>query len=184
LPLKAGARAGSSLSRRRNSRLTPVGSHLPSNAAGISCSFNSLAMALAETKPALRSFRIVEAKALARASAACLCACPLLILPFVIRPRRASTLFTVVRCQSPPRAVAFLFRSVHAPAHVGHEPCRHKIPNSRDQSMRVGIRGPPTHHDPRACGMTFPCVLAPLSHHGRAMPRRLMLNLCRGLLEH
>ena len=25
---------------------------------------------------------------------------------------------------------------------LGHEPGRHKIPNSRDQSMRVGIRGP------------------------------------------
>jgi hypothetical protein len=56
-------------------------------------------MALAETKPALRSFRIVEAKALARASAVCLNGSPLLILPFVIRPRRASTLVTVVRCQ-------------------------------------------------------------------------------------
>jgi hypothetical protein len=25
---------------------------------------------------------------------------------------------------------------------LGNEPGRHKIPNSRDQSMRVGIRGP------------------------------------------
>jgi hypothetical protein len=101
---------GCSVSRRCSSRLTLVGSHLPSHAAGICRSFNSRAMALSETKPALRSFRIVEAKALARTSAACLCDSPLLILPFVIRPRRASTLVTVVRCQLPPRAVAIPLR--------------------------------------------------------------------------
>jgi hypothetical protein len=65
-------------------------------------------MALAETKPALRSFRIVEAMAVARTSAACSCHSPLLILPFVITPRRASTLATVVRCHLPPCVVGFL----------------------------------------------------------------------------
>jgi hypothetical protein len=38
-------------------------------------------MALNETKPFARSARTIEAKALARASAPCLLACPLLILP-------------------------------------------------------------------------------------------------------
>ena len=45
---------GSGLSRRRNSRLTLVGSHLPSNAAGISRLFNSRAMALAVQSPLSR----------------------------------------------------------------------------------------------------------------------------------
>jgi hypothetical protein len=47
---------------------------------------------------------------LARASAAFLCACPLLILPLVIRPRRASILPTEVQCQLPPRAVGIRLR--------------------------------------------------------------------------
>jgi hypothetical protein len=84
--------------------------HLPSRAVGISRSFNSRAMALLETKPALRSFRIVRAKALARTSAARLCASPLLILPFVTRPRRARTLATVVRCHLPPSLVGVSLR--------------------------------------------------------------------------
>jgi hypothetical protein len=67
-------------------------------------------MALLETKPALRSFRIVRAKALARTSAARLCASPLLILPFVTRPRRARTLATVVRCHLPPSLVGVSLR--------------------------------------------------------------------------
>jgi len=48
----------------------------------------------------------VEAKALARASAARLCASLLLVLPLpnVIRPRRVSILTTVVKCHLPPRA--------------------------------------------------------------------------------
>jgi hypothetical protein len=95
----------SNLSRRCRNRLTLVGCHLPPRAVGISRSFNSRALALNETKPFARSARIVEARALARASAACLCASALLILPFVIRPRRVSVLPTVLRCQIPPRAV-------------------------------------------------------------------------------
>jgi hypothetical protein len=87
-----------------------LGCHLRSRAVGISRSFNSNTMALTETKPALRSFRIVEAKALARTSEACLCHSPLLIVPFVIRPRRASTLATVVRCHLPPRRVGISLR--------------------------------------------------------------------------
>ena len=47
-----------------------------------------------ETKPAIRSSRTVEARALARASAARLIASPL--LPDVFRPRRVSILTTVV----------------------------------------------------------------------------------------
>ena len=60
---------------------------------------------------------------------------------------------------------------------LGHEPGRHKISNSRDQSMRVGICGPLIGQRTltSACETTFPCVLAPLSHHGRNLmcpPRR------------
>jgi len=60
--------------------------------------------------PTLLSFRIVEANALARASAARLLSWPLLILPFVTTPRRASTLATVVRCHLPPSLVGVSFR--------------------------------------------------------------------------
>ena len=81
-----------------------------SRADGITRSFNSRAMDFPETMPALRSFRIVGAKALARVSAACVCHSPLLILPFVIRPRRASTLATVVRCHLPPFLVGTSLR--------------------------------------------------------------------------
>jgi hypothetical protein len=67
-------------------------------------SFNSRAMASKEANPAFRSFRIVEARALARASAACLYASLLLVfpLPNVIRPKRVSILTTVVKCHLPP----------------------------------------------------------------------------------
>ena len=70
-------------------------------------------MALMETKPALRSLAIVGANALARMSAACFFACPLLILapmPRVIRPKRVSILTTVVKCHLPPRAVGIRLR--------------------------------------------------------------------------
>jgi hypothetical protein len=53
-------------------------------------------MAKLETKPAVRSLRIVDARALARASAACLFANPLLIGSLVIKPRRVSIRTTVV----------------------------------------------------------------------------------------
>jgi len=95
-----------SLSRRRSSRLTLVGCHLPVSAVGISRSFNSRAMALRVTGPCAWSARIRGARASARASAAWLLASPILILPLVIKPRRVSILQTVVRCQLPPRAVA------------------------------------------------------------------------------
>jgi hypothetical protein len=103
---------GSSLSRRCSSRLTPHGCHLPPRAVGISRSFNSRAIALNETRPVAWSARIVEARALARASAACLVACPMLILPLpdVIKPRRVSILTTVVRCQLPPKTVGIPLR--------------------------------------------------------------------------
>jgi len=87
-----------------------VGRHLVPRVVGISRAFNLRAMALAETKPALRSFRIVEASALARRSAARVCERPILILPFIIRPRRASILVTVLRCHLPARVVGILLR--------------------------------------------------------------------------
>jgi hypothetical protein len=60
-------------------------------------------MVLDETRPFAWSARIVEARAFARTSAACLFASTL--LPDVIRPKRVSILSTVVPCQLPPRAV-------------------------------------------------------------------------------
>ena len=104
-------RADSSLCNRCSSRLTLVGCHLPPCAVGIALS--SRAMALMETKPAFRSLAIVEANALARTSAACFFACPLLILaslPHVIRPKRVSIRVTVVRCHLPPFAVGIPLR--------------------------------------------------------------------------
>ena len=95
----------SSLSRRRNSWSTLARCHLPPRAVGIARSFNSRAMAKLETKPAFRSSRIIGLTASARASAIRLIASPLLPWPDVIKPRRISTLATVVRCQLPPRAV-------------------------------------------------------------------------------
>ena len=83
---------------------------MPPSAVGISRSFSARVMALNETRPFAWSARIVEASALARASAAFLCACPLLILPLVIRPRRDSILPTEVQCQLPPRAVGIRLR--------------------------------------------------------------------------
>ena len=56
------------------------------------------------------SARIVEARASARASAACLFVRPMLILPLVIKPRRVSILQTVVRCQLPLKAVGIPLR--------------------------------------------------------------------------
>jgi hypothetical protein len=56
---------------------------------------------------------MVRASFLARASAACLPACPLLILPplpDVSRPSRASILTTVTYCHLPPRAVGIRLR--------------------------------------------------------------------------
>jgi len=94
-----------SLSRRCSSRLTLVGCHEPPCAVGISRLFSERVMALNETRPFSWSSRIVEASALARASATCLLASPLLVLPLVIMPRRVSILPTEVRCQLPPSAV-------------------------------------------------------------------------------
>jgi hypothetical protein len=59
---EAAREEGSSLSRRRSSRLTLAWCHLLPRAAGISRSFSSRAMALNETKPFARSAQIVEAK--------------------------------------------------------------------------------------------------------------------------
>ena len=74
--------------------------HLPPRGAGIPRSFNSCAMALMETKPALRSLRIVGPRVSARTSAARL----------IGSPTRLSILTTVVRCQLPPRAVGIPLR--------------------------------------------------------------------------
>jgi hypothetical protein len=77
--------------------------HLPPRALGTRRLSNSRAMSPKDTKPAFRSLRIIAAKAVARASAASLCASVLLILPLpgVTRPRRVSSL-TVVGCHLPP----------------------------------------------------------------------------------
>ena len=106
-------RHSSSLSKRSSSRLTLAGCHLPPSAVGISRLFNACAMALNETRSFAWSARIVEASDLARASAPCLLACPLLILPplpDVSSPKRLSTLTTVVYCHLPPRAVGIPLR--------------------------------------------------------------------------
>jgi hypothetical protein len=98
------------LFKRCSNRLTLLGCHLPRRAVGISRWLSSRAMALTVTTPSAWSARIVEASDLARASAACLCASALLILPSVMRRRRVSVLTTVVRCQLPPRAVEIPLR--------------------------------------------------------------------------
>ena len=78
--------------------------HLPPRGVGIPRSFNSRAMALMETKPALRSLRIVEPRLSARMSAARLFPNPSLILAPLGSPRRLSILTTVLRCHLPPAA--------------------------------------------------------------------------------
>ena len=87
--------------------------HLPPRAVGISRLFSSRAMAFDETRPFAWNSRIVEASALARASAARLLSWPLLILPplpDMSSPSRVSILNTVVYCHLPPRAVGILRR--------------------------------------------------------------------------
>jgi hypothetical protein len=90
----------------------PKGCHLLPCAVGIPRRFNSRAIAALETKPALRSLRIVAARAVARASAARLCANLIFALPLptVIRPKRISVLLTELRCQRPPRPPDSPFR--------------------------------------------------------------------------
>jgi hypothetical protein len=106
-------------SSRRNSRLTQVRCHLPPRAVDISRSFNSRAMTLMETKPALRSLRIVGPKA--RTSATRLLASPLLILPLpdVIRPKRAASSLRRWDARYRHGPPVFLFDSVHLTAHFG-----------------------------------------------------------------
>jgi hypothetical protein len=69
-------------------------------------------MALSETKPFAWSFRIVEASALARASAARAPVCPLLVLPLpgMNSASRVSILTTVVYRHPPPRTVGISLR--------------------------------------------------------------------------
>jgi hypothetical protein len=66
---------------------------------------------------------------LARTSAGRLCASPLLILPFVTKPRRARTLATVMGCHLPPKPRRSL-PSVQLvrQRRLGYEPSRHKLP--------------------------------------------------------
>ena len=99
----------SALLKRCSSRLTVAGCHLPPHADGICRAFNSRAMALNETCPFAWSSRIVEARALACASAACLFASPLLILPLVIKSK-PSIRPREVRCQLPPPPVGIPLR--------------------------------------------------------------------------
>jgi hypothetical protein len=86
--------------------------HLPPRGAAIPRSFNSPAMALMETKPALRSLRIVGPRVSARTSAARLFSNSSLILPPLSSATRLSNLATVVRCQLPPRAVIIPLRFI------------------------------------------------------------------------
>jgi hypothetical protein len=80
-----------------------VGCHLPPVAVGIPRAFNSRAMALLETKPAVRTSRIVERKASARMSATRVNARLLLVPPCadVSWRRRVSNLLTELRCHRP-----------------------------------------------------------------------------------
>jgi hypothetical protein len=103
-------RGRSSLFKRCSSRLTLLGCHLPRRAVGNPRLLSSRAMAFAVPTPSAWIARIVEASDLARASAACLCASTVLILPFVVRPRPLRILTTVVRCQLPPRVVGIPLR--------------------------------------------------------------------------
>jgi len=114
---RRGPDESSSLSRRSSSRVTVVRCHLPPRGAAIPRSFNSAAMALMETKPALRSLRIVGASLSARMSAARLFPNPLLIPPPLGSPRRLSILTTVLRCHLPPAApgIPLRFNSFASP---------------------------------------------------------------------
>ena len=85
---------------------------MPPRGAAIPRSFNCRAIALVETKPALRSLRIVGPKASARTSATRLFISPLLIpsCPDVSRSKRRSILTRVLRCHLPPAAAGIPLR--------------------------------------------------------------------------
>ena len=161
---------------------------MPPSAVGISRSFSARVMAPNETRPFAWSARIVEASALARASAAFLCACPLLILQLVLRPRRDSILPTEVQCQLPPRAVGIRLR-FNSSASVRREMKPAAIsPRMVEAKQRRGSLRPACSlrqwRFSSACATKSPHLLAPLGHHGRTLTcsarLRSVLKLCRG----
>jgi hypothetical protein len=128
--------------RRRSSLLTPLGCHLPPRAAGIFRAFNSCARALSDTRPFTWNSRIVEASALAWASAAFLFAIPLLTLPLVFRPARQQPSEGVAMPATAksgwyPPSVQFTRQRL-----LGNEACRHKLPNGRVHGGSAGVCGP------------------------------------------
>jgi hypothetical protein len=163
-----------SLARRFSSRVTVVGCHLLPAAVGIARAFNSPAMALPETKPAVRTSRIVERKASARMSETRFNATLLLVPPCsdVSWRRRVSSLLMELRCHRPPRAPVIPLR-FNSFVMIGGETGCDKLSNGGQQ-----VRGhlppacpsthPPcslTHWVSCACGPEFSRV--PLAHHGR-----------------
>ena len=138
-------RRRSSLSKRCSSRVTVVRCHLPPCGVAISRSFNSRAMPLMETKPALRSLRIVGRRASARTSATRLVASPLLVPPlhrFKVaqarqHPRYGGAMPPPAAGSRYPPSVQFIREST-----IGNEACRHKLPNGREQSKGAGVCGP------------------------------------------
>ena len=145
---------------------------MPPHADGICRAFNSRAMALNETCPFAWSSRIVEARASACASAACLFASPLLILPLVIKSRRPSIRPREVRCQlSPPpvgiplrfnssasarwetKPAAISFRMVGARAAARSSAARLFFKAARTARLRDDV---------------FPCTCV-MRHHGRTV---------------
>ena len=141
-------------------------------AVGIPRAFNSRAMALPETKPAVRTSRIVERKASARMSATRFNARLLLVPPCfdVSWRRRVSSLLMELRCHRPPRApvIPLRFNSfVRPPSEAKPAAISSRMVGSK-ASARASA----------AClAANAPCLLAnalgpkfsrvPLAHHGR-----------------
>jgi hypothetical protein len=176
----------SSLSKRCSSRVTAVRCHLRPPAVGIPRPFNSLAMALMETKPAFRSWRIVGPKASARTSATRLLVSPLLIpsCPDMSRSRRVSILVTEVRCHLPPPTLGIPLRFnsfVRARRETKPAAISFRMVGSKARARASAARLPPN----APCIPRLPGEVSPRTGSiGRLWPRlarrRLMLRLCRG----
>jgi hypothetical protein len=148
-------------------------------------------MALADTRPFALSAQTLGAMALARSSAACVCASLLFALPLpnVIRPGRVSILTTVVKCHLPPRAVGIPLR-FNSSASARRE-AKPAAPSSRMIEFKARARESAARLlanalcISRLLGEVSP-LLAPLGHHGRFLMRGSVLKMCRGpdLLGH